>query len=70
MSDSQFPAPNATWSIVSNQPHVISNPFTGGDLWRPPANVVNNNTQSVDSSLCNPANPFKPTTFPVNNGKS
>ncbi|EFN85603.1 arf-GAP domain and FG repeat-containing protein 1 isoform X1 [Harpegnathos saltator] len=60
-------APNATWSIVSNQPHVISNPFTGGDLWRPPANVVNNNTQPVDSSLCNPANPFKPTTFPVNN---
>ncbi|XP_071572010.1 uncharacterized protein Drongo isoform X2 [Temnothorax nylanderi] len=61
-------APNATWSIgVNNQTHVISNPFTGGDLWRPSANVVNNNTQSVDSSLCNPANPFKPAQFPVNN---
>ncbi|XP_077256692.1 arf GTPase activating protein drongo isoform X1 [Temnothorax americanus] len=61
-------APNATWSIgVNNQTRVISNPFTGGDLWRPSANVVNNNTQSVDSSLCNPANPFKPTQFPVNN---
>ncbi|KAL6266708.1 hypothetical protein P5V15_003545 [Pogonomyrmex californicus] len=59
-------APNATWSIgVNNQTHVISNPFTG-DLWRPSANVINNNTQSVDSSLCNPANPFKPQ-FPVNN---
>ncbi|XP_012526919.1 arf-GAP domain and FG repeat-containing protein 1 isoform X2 [Monomorium pharaonis] len=61
-------APNATWSIgVNNQTHVISNPFTGGDLWRPSANVVNNNTQPIDSSLCNPANPFKPTQFPVNN---
>ncbi|XP_011692545.1 PREDICTED: arf-GAP domain and FG repeat-containing protein 2 isoform X2 [Wasmannia auropunctata] len=60
--------PNATWSIgVNNQTHVISNPFTGGDLWRPSANVVNNNTQSVDGSLCNPANPFKSTQFPVNN---
>ncbi|XP_012215492.1 arf-GAP domain and FG repeat-containing protein 1 isoform X1 [Linepithema humile] len=62
-------APNATWSIgVNNQTHVISNPFAGGDLWRPSANVVNNNnTQSVDNSLCNSANPFKPTQFPVNN---
>ncbi|XP_012061817.1 PREDICTED: arf-GAP domain and FG repeat-containing protein 1 [Atta cephalotes] len=61
-------APNATWSIgVNNQTHVISNPFTGGDLWRPSANIVNNNTQSVDSSLYNPANPFKSTQFPVNN---
>ncbi|XP_011346484.1 arf-GAP domain and FG repeat-containing protein 1 isoform X2 [Ooceraea biroi] len=61
-------APNAMWSIgVGNQTHVISNPFTGGDLWRPSANVVNNNTQSADNSLCNSANPFKSTQFPVNN---
>ncbi|XP_029168718.1 arf-GAP domain and FG repeat-containing protein 1 isoform X1 [Nylanderia fulva] len=62
-------ASNATWSIgVGNHQHVISNPFAGGDLWRPSANIINNNnTQSVDNSLCNPANPFKPTQFPVNN---
>ncbi|XP_050451776.1 arf-GAP domain and FG repeat-containing protein 1 isoform X2 [Cataglyphis hispanica] len=61
---------NATWSIgVGNNHHVVSNPFAGGDLWRPPANVINNNnnTQSVDNSLCNSANPFKPTPFSVNN---
>ncbi|XP_020296829.1 arf-GAP domain and FG repeat-containing protein 1 [Pseudomyrmex gracilis] len=63
-------APNAMWSIgVNNQTHVISNPFTSGDLWRPSANVVNNNnnTQSIDNSLCNSANPFKTTQFSVNN---
>jgi len=63
-------ASNATWSIgVGNQTHVISNPFTGGDLWRPSTNIVNNNTQPADNSLCNPANPFKSTQLPVNNGK-
>ncbi|XP_029659315.1 arf-GAP domain and FG repeat-containing protein 1 isoform X2 [Formica exsecta] len=62
-------ASNATWSIgVGNNHHVVSNPFAGGDLWRPSANVINNNnTQSVDNSLCNSANPFKPTPFSVNN---
>ncbi|KAL6419823.1 hypothetical protein ACFW04_004755 [Cataglyphis niger] len=62
-------ASNATWSIgVGNNHHVVSNPFASGDLWRP-ANVINNNnnTQSVDNSLCNSANPFKPTPFSVNN---
>ncbi|XP_076236350.1 arf GTPase activating protein drongo isoform X2 [Calliopsis andreniformis] len=59
-------ASNSNWSVGNQTTHVISNPFATGDLWRPSSNVINNNTQSVDS-LCNPINPFKPVQFPVNN---
>ncbi|XP_076176694.1 arf GTPase activating protein drongo isoform X1 [Ptiloglossa arizonensis] len=60
-------ASNSIWSVGNQTTHVISNPFATGDLWRPSANVVNNNTQSIDTSLCNPINPFKPVQFPMNN---
>lgn len=63
-----FLATNSIWSVGNQTTNVISNPFTTGDLWRP-SNVVNNNTQSIDTSLYNPINPFKPVQFPVNNGK-
>ncbi|XP_006609494.1 arf-GAP domain and FG repeat-containing protein 1 [Apis dorsata] len=59
-------ATNSIWSVGNQTTNVISNPFTTGDLWRP-SNVVNNNTQSIDTSLYNPINPFKPVQFPVNN---
>lgn len=60
---------NSIWNVGNQTTHVISNPFATGDLWRPSANVVNNNnnTQSIDTSLCNPINPFKPVQFPMNN---
>ena len=58
---------NSIWSVGNQTTRVISNPFATGDLWRPSANVVNNNTQSIDTSLCNPINPFKPVQFPMNN---
>ncbi|XP_076673228.1 arf GTPase activating protein drongo isoform X2 [Andrena cerasifolii] len=58
---------NSIWSVGNQTTRVISNPFASGDLWRPSANVVNNNTQSIDTSLCNPINPFKPVQFPMNN---
>ncbi|XP_031835000.1 arf GTPase activating protein drongo isoform X3 [Nomia melanderi] len=60
-------ASNSIWNVGNQTTHVISNPFAAGDLWRPTANVVNNNTQSIDTSLCNPINPFKPVQFPMNN---
>ena len=61
-------ASNSIWSVGNQTTRVISNPFATGDLWRPSANVVNNNnTQSIDTSLCNPINPFKPVQFPMNN---
>ncbi|KZC08579.1 PREDICTED: arf-GAP domain and FG repeat-containing protein 1 [Dufourea novaeangliae] len=60
-------ASNSIWNVGNQTTHVISNPFAAGDLWRPSANVVNNNTQSIETSLCNPINPFKPVQFPINN---
>ncbi|XP_012281045.1 arf-GAP domain and FG repeat-containing protein 1 [Orussus abietinus] len=63
-------ASNTIWSGNNPSNHVISNPFTGEDLWRPSVNFVNNNMQSMDSSLCNSANPFRPMQFPVNNDHS
>ncbi|XP_053979051.1 arf-GAP domain and FG repeat-containing protein 1-like isoform X1 [Hylaeus volcanicus] len=61
-------ATNSIWNVGNQTTHVISNPFASGDLWRPSANVVNNNnSQSIDTSLCNPINPFKPVQFPMNN---
>lgn len=59
-------ASNSLWSVGNQTTNVISNPFATGDLWRP-SNVVNNNTQSIDTSLYNPINPFKPVQFPMNN---
>ncbi|KOX71657.1 Arf-GAP domain and FG repeat-containing protein 1 [Melipona quadrifasciata] len=59
-------ASNSLWSVGNQTTNVISNPFASGDLWRP-SNVVNNNTQSIDTSLYNPINPFKPVQFPMNN---
>lgn len=58
-------ASNSIWSVGNQTTNVISNPFATGDLWRPSTNVVNNNTQSIDTSLFNPVNPFKP--VPMNN---
>lgn len=69
LSFSVSSASNSIWSVGNQTTRVISNPFATGDLWRPSANVVNNNTQSIDTSLCNPINPFKPVQFPLNNGK-
>nr|XP_012136360.1 PREDICTED: arf-GAP domain and FG repeat-containing protein 1 isoform X3 [Megachile rotundata] len=60
-------ASNSVWNVGNQTTNVISNPFVTGDLWRPSANVVNNNTQSIDTSLYNPINPFKPAQFPINN---
>ncbi|CAL7947204.1 unnamed protein product [Xylocopa violacea] len=60
-------ASNSLWGVGNQTTNVISNPFTAGDLWQPSANVVNNNTQSIDTSLYNPVNPFKPVQFPVSN---
>ncbi|CAK9829752.1 Arf-GAP domain and FG repeat-containing protein 1 [Anthophora retusa] len=60
-------ASNSIWSVGNQTTNVISNPFATGDLWRPSANIVNNNTQSIDTSLYNPINPFKPVQFPMNN---
>ncbi|XP_076626149.1 arf GTPase activating protein drongo [Colletes latitarsis] len=60
-------ASNSIWSVGNQTTHVISNPFATSDIWQPSANVVNNNMQSIDTSLCNPINPFKPVQFPINN---
>ncbi|XP_029056639.1 arf GTPase activating protein drongo isoform X2 [Osmia lignaria lignaria] len=60
-------ASNSVWNVGNQTTNVISNPFVTGDLWRPSANVVNNNTQSIDTSIYNPVNPFKPAQFPINN---
>lgn len=60
-------ASNSVWNVGNQTTNVISNPFVTSDLWRPSANVVNNNTQSIDTSLYNPINPFKPAQFPINN---
>ncbi|XP_063974196.1 arf-GAP domain and FG repeat-containing protein 1 isoform X2 [Diachasmimorpha longicaudata] len=57
---------NSLWG--NDQSHVISNPFTGTDSWRPSLHVMNNNNmQSVDNTICSPANPFRQMQFPVNN---
>lgn len=61
-----FNTTNSIWNADNQTTHVLSNPFTTADIWRPPVNVINNNVQS-DSSLFNPANPFKQVQFPVNN---
>ncbi|XP_015607743.1 arf-GAP domain and FG repeat-containing protein 1 [Cephus cinctus] len=60
-------ATNPIWPESNQARHVISNPFTSGDLWRPSANLMNNNFQSVESPMCNPANPFRPMQFPGSN---
>lgn len=61
-----FNTTNSIWNTDNQTTHVISNPFTTTDMWRPSVNVINNNMHS-DNSLCNPANPFKQVQFPVNN---
>lgn len=61
-------ATNSIWNADNQTTHVISNPFTSNDVWRPSVNVINNNMQP-ENSLCNPINPFKQVQFPVNNGK-
>lgn len=62
---------NPIWGVGNQTANVISNPFATNDLWQPsssPTNIVNNNTQSsIDTSLYNPINPFKPVQFPMNN---
>ncbi|XP_035725207.1 arf-GAP domain and FG repeat-containing protein 1-like isoform X1 [Vespa mandarinia] len=61
-----FNTTNSIWNADNQTTHVISNPFTSTDVWRPSVNVINNNMQP-ENSLCNPINPFKQVQFPVNN---
>ncbi|XP_014615239.1 PREDICTED: arf-GAP domain and FG repeat-containing protein 1 isoform X2 [Polistes canadensis] len=58
-NSNNFNTTNSIWNADNQTTHVISNPFTSTDVWRPSANP--------DSSLCNPINPFKQVQFPVNN---